>query len=58
MRKAEKTQYEIAQVLSDNHGSIIKELRRNRGKRGYRPRKAQRKTLKRKEGKISRRRNI
>lgn len=50
MKKAEKTQHENTQMLSVNHGSIIKELRRNRGKRGYRTRRSHRMTLKRKEG--------
>jgi IS30 family transposase len=41
MRKAGKTQQEIADVLGVSQGTISKELRRNRGKRGYRPRQAQ-----------------
>lgn len=58
MRKAGKTQQEIAEVLGVSQGTISKELRRNRGQRGYRPRQAQMKALERKEGKIPRRRII
>jgi IS30 family transposase len=38
MRKAGKTQHEIADVLGVSQETISKERRRNRGKRGYRPR--------------------
>jgi len=58
MRKAGKTQQEIADVLGVSQGTISKELRRNQGKRGYRPRQAQKKALERKEGKPPRRRAI
>ena len=58
MRKAGKTQQEIADMLGVSQGTICKELRRNRGQRGYRPRQAQMKALERKDGKAPRRRII
>jgi IS30 family transposase len=58
MKKAGKTQQEIADVLGVSLGTISKELRRNRGKRGYRPRQAQKKALERKEAKMTRHRVI
>jgi IS30 family transposase len=58
MRKAGKTQQEIAEVLGVSQGTISKELRRNRGKRGYRPLQAQKKALERKAGKLPRGRVI
>ena len=39
--KAECSQTEIARVLNVHKSTISRELRRNRGRRGYRPRQAQ-----------------
>jgi len=40
MSKAEKTQREIAQALGVSQSTVSKELTRNRGLRGYRPKQA------------------
>jgi IS30 family transposase len=56
MMKAEKTQKEIAAVLGVSQGTISKELRRNRGLRGYRPGQAEKKALERQANKAVRRR--
>jgi IS30 family transposase len=42
LKKAGHTQVEIAQVLARNPSTISRELARNRGGRGYRPKQAQR----------------
>ena len=55
MMKAEKTQKEIAAVLGVSQGTISKELRRNRGLRGYRPGQAEKKALERQANKAVRR---
>lgn len=44
LNKAEHNQTEIAMILSRNKSTISRELRRNNGLRGYRPRQAQRLT--------------
>ncbi len=44
LNKAEHNQTEIAMILSRDKSTIIRELRRNSGLRGYRPRQAQRLT--------------
>ncbi len=44
LNKAEHNQTEIAMILSRNKSTISRELRRNSGLRGYRPRQAQRLT--------------
>ena len=45
--KMEHSQTEIANVLEVHKSTISREVRRNRGKRGYRPKQAHRTTLKR-----------
>jgi len=45
--KMEHSQTEIANVLEVHKSTISREVRRNRGKRGYRPKQAHRNTLKR-----------
>ena len=54
MNKAGKTQIEIAKAIGFSQGSVSKELSRNKGKRGYRPKQAQASATKRKESKKSR----
>ena len=54
MKKAEYSQEEIAQAIGTTQGSISKELSRNSGKRGYRPKQANQKATKRKREKRSR----
>ena len=49
--KAECSQTEIARVLNVHKSTISRELRRNRGRRGYRPRQAQILCDQRKQGK-------
>jgi IS30 family transposase len=58
MNKAGKPQSEIAQALGFSQGTVSKELKRNKGKRGYRFKQAHQKATKRKKGKISRERVI
>lgn len=58
MNKAGKTQPEIAQAIGFSQGTVSKELKRNKGKRGYRPKQAHQKATKRKKGKDSRERVI
>ena len=45
------TQTEIANVLSVNKSTISRELQRNRGRRGYRPKQAHDKALERRKHK-------
>lgn len=47
LKAAEKTQKAIAQMLGVSASTISRELKRNSGKRGYRPRQAQIKTVNR-----------
>lgn len=47
MNKAGKTQSEIAQTLGFSQGSISKELKRNKGQRGYRETQSHKLTLQR-----------
>jgi IS30 family transposase len=58
MNKAEKPQSEIAQAIGFGQSAVNKELKRNRGKKGYRPKQAHEKSAKRKKGKNSRERVI
>jgi len=53
--KDKKSQQEIARVIGFSQGTISKELQRNSGKKGYRPKQAQAKALERKESKQPRR---
>tara|TARA_B100000949_G_C14181587_1_gene407728 strand:+ start:52 stop:951 length:900 start_codon:yes stop_codon:yes gene_type:complete len=54
MRRAEKTQAEIAEAIGFSQSTVSKELSRNRGKRGYREKQAQSKAAERKKNKRSR----
>ena len=54
MSKAEKTQCEIAQAIGVSQSTVSKELARNRGLRGYRPKQAQSKTNQRQSAKKKR----
>jgi IS30 family transposase len=54
MNKAGKSQAEIAQAIGFGQSAVSKELKRNKGKRGYRPKQAHQKATKRKKDKISR----
>ena len=58
MRKAGKSQREIAHFLGFSQSTISKELSRNRGLRGYRPVQAHGKALERQRGKRRRHRVI
>jgi IS30 family transposase len=58
MNKAEKPQSEIAQAIGFGQSAVNKELKRNKGKKGYRPKQAHEKSAKRKKGKNSRERVI
>jgi IS30 family transposase len=49
LKKAGKNQKEIAELLGVSAGTICRELQRNKGKRGYRPKQAQAKAEKRKK---------
>lgn len=51
MKKDNKSQTEIARTIGFSQGTISKELKRNSGLRGYRPKQAQAKALERKESK-------
>ena len=42
LRKVEKTQREIAKIMKRSPATISRELKRNTGQRGYRPKQAQR----------------
>ena len=50
--QAEHNQTEIAEVLGRNKSSICRELQRNTGKRGYRPRQAHMKAMERRRSKV------
>jgi IS30 family transposase len=52
LKKVGHTQTEIAQVLGIHKSSICRELKRNSGQRGYRPKQAQRLALARRGAKI------
>jgi IS30 family transposase len=58
MMKAEKKQKEITAVLGVSQGTISKELKRNRGLRGYRPGQAEKKAFERQANKAARRRAL
>lgn len=58
MSKAGKTQQEIAQAFGLSQSTVSKEMARNRGQRGYRPKQAQRKALERQQAKEKRGRLI
>ncbi len=58
MNKAGKPQSEIAQAIGFGQSAVNKELKRNKGKKGYRPKQAHEKSAKRKKGKNSRERVI
>jgi IS30 family transposase len=58
MNKAGNTQCEIAQAIGFGQSAVSKELKRNKGKKGYRPKQAHEKSAKRKKGKNSRGRVI
>lgn len=51
MKKDNKSQVEIARTIGFSQGTISKELARNSGRRGYRPKQAQAKALGRKKSK-------
>ena len=51
--KMEHTQIEIANVLDVHRSTICRELRRNRGRRGYRPKQAHEKATQRRQHKAS-----
>lgn len=54
MNQAGKNQTEIAEAIGFSQGTVSKELSRNRGLRGYRPRQAQGMAERRREGKRAR----
>jgi IS30 family transposase len=54
MKKAKKSQTEIALTIGFSQGSVSKEISRNSGKKGYRPKQAQAKALERKNSKRAR----
>ena len=58
MNKAGKSQPEIAQAIGLSQSTVSKELKRNKGKRGYRFKQAQQKASQRKGDKNSRERVI
>ena len=58
MSKEEYTQTEIARIIGCHQSTISKELSRNRGLRGYRPKQAQKMAFERKNGKEARGRVI
>ena len=58
MRKAGNTQQQIAAILGYSQSTISKELSRNRGQRGYRPKQAHEKSSLRQANKASRGRVI
>lgn len=53
LKKAEYNQSEIAELLQRDKSTISRELRRNSGLRGYRPKQAQQLALARRSGKCS-----
>jgi IS30 family transposase len=58
MKKAGKTQPEITQAIGFSQSAVSKELKRNKGKRGYRYKQAHQKATQRKKVKNSRERVI
>jgi IS30 family transposase len=54
MKKAKKSQTEIAMTIGFSQGAVSKEISRNSGKKGYRPKQAQAKALERKNSKRAR----
>lgn len=58
MRKAGKTQTEIAEAIGFSQSAVSKEMIRNCGLRSYRPKQAQEKALERKRSKARRRRKL
>jgi IS30 family transposase len=54
MKKAKKSQTEIALTIGFSQGAVSKEISRNSGKKGYRPKQAQAKALERKNSKRAR----
>ena len=58
MNKAGKPQSEIAQAIGFGQSAVSKELNRNKGKKGYRPKQAHQKATKRKKEKFCRERVI
>ena len=51
--KSDHNQTEIAQTLGVHKATISRELKRNRGQRGYRPKQAHNKALQRREEKAA-----
>jgi len=49
LKKAGKSQKEIAKLLEVSESTICRELKRNKGKKGYRPKQAQIKAVKRRK---------
>jgi IS30 family transposase len=58
MNKAAKSQSEIAQAIGFSQGTVSKELKRNKGKKGYRPKWAHQRAAQRNKGKNRRERVI
>jgi IS30 family transposase len=54
MKKDKKPQTEIARTIGFSQGTVSKEISRNSGKKGYRPKQAQAKALERKNSKRAR----
>ena len=52
LKKTGQTQTEIAQCLGVHKSTISRELKRNRGQRGYRPKQAHQKAMQRKKEKV------
>ena len=52
LKKAEKKQKEIAQIIGVSPSTISRELKRNTGLRGYRPKQAHIKALRRRDGAV------
>ena len=53
--KMEHSQTKIATVIGVHKSTISREIRRNRGKRGYRPKQAHRLSVKRRRDKVPKR---
>ena len=54
LQKTDHTLSEIAEVIGVHKSSVSRELKRNRGQRGYRPQQAQEQTLRRREKSVPR----
>ena len=52
LKKAEKNQKEMAKIVGVSRATISRELKRNTGKRGYRPKQANIKTVNRRENAV------